>query len=277
MAATTPTLGLYKPGGGSSGLITPDETVDIDKLNANADLIDAEALSVRNRIAPLEDQDRQYRGPAASLAGRSGMRLGDTYQETDAGKRLWYYDGTNWITNEAGLFLIRPSSVEGGTVEPDGRVKFTGGLASLTVNGVFSPRFRDYVVEFLLNSPAGSGTSLQLTAGGTVYAGATYNSQRLTSVAAATTSSATASATSWPATAISGVYLAGQWWFTHPSHVGPKFFASDVTQATGTGYGRESGWVGSVDANLYDGFRLNITGQTFNGGDTPYLKVYGRA
>ena len=37
----TTRLGLYKPGGGSTGLITPDEVVDIDKLNSNSDKIDA--------------------------------------------------------------------------------------------------------------------------------------------------------------------------------------------------------------------------------------------
>lgn len=41
MATTTPRLGLYKPGGGSTGLITPDEAVDIDKINGNMDIIDA--------------------------------------------------------------------------------------------------------------------------------------------------------------------------------------------------------------------------------------------
>ena len=41
MPAYTPFLTLYKPGGGSTGLIVPDEVVDVDRLNANADLIDA--------------------------------------------------------------------------------------------------------------------------------------------------------------------------------------------------------------------------------------------
>lgn len=41
MGATTPKLALYKPGGGSTGLITPDESADIDKINGNMDLIDA--------------------------------------------------------------------------------------------------------------------------------------------------------------------------------------------------------------------------------------------
>jgi|TARA_R100000482_G_scaffold124710_2_gene78555 hypothetical protein len=45
MAETTSFLGLYKPGGGSTGTNTPDETVDIDKINNNMDLIDDWAQS----------------------------------------------------------------------------------------------------------------------------------------------------------------------------------------------------------------------------------------
>lgn len=41
MPAYTSVLGLYKPGGGSTGAITPDEPLDIDKINGNFDLIDA--------------------------------------------------------------------------------------------------------------------------------------------------------------------------------------------------------------------------------------------
>ena len=41
MSATTTKLRLYKPGGGSTGTITPDEVADIDKLNGNFDKIDA--------------------------------------------------------------------------------------------------------------------------------------------------------------------------------------------------------------------------------------------
>lgn len=47
MGAYTPRAGLYKPGGGSTGLILPDETVDIDKLNANFDIVDS-LLGARN-------------------------------------------------------------------------------------------------------------------------------------------------------------------------------------------------------------------------------------
>lgn len=41
MGIYTPRANLYKPGGGSTGLILPDETVDIDKINDNMTKIDA--------------------------------------------------------------------------------------------------------------------------------------------------------------------------------------------------------------------------------------------
>lgn len=40
MAQSTSKLALYKPGGGSYGTNTPDETADIDKLNDNFQKID---------------------------------------------------------------------------------------------------------------------------------------------------------------------------------------------------------------------------------------------
>lgn len=40
MSALTTRLQLYKPGGGLSGLITPDEIADIDRINSNFDTID---------------------------------------------------------------------------------------------------------------------------------------------------------------------------------------------------------------------------------------------
>lgn len=41
MGDLTTRLDLYKPGGGSTGLILPDEAADIDKINDNMDIIDA--------------------------------------------------------------------------------------------------------------------------------------------------------------------------------------------------------------------------------------------
>ncbi len=54
MPAFTPTLNLYKPGGGSTGVITPDEVADIDRLNQNFDAIDTWAAGVNSDLAGLK-------------------------------------------------------------------------------------------------------------------------------------------------------------------------------------------------------------------------------
>lgn len=69
MPASTPFLGLYKPGGGSSGLITPDEVVDIDRLNGNSDAIDQFALSTDTALKEL-----LKKGRTAVIAKRNGFQ-----------------------------------------------------------------------------------------------------------------------------------------------------------------------------------------------------------
>lgn len=51
MGQLTPNLSLYKPGGGSTGTITPDETADVDKaINDNLDKIDTWSVTVDEGI-----------------------------------------------------------------------------------------------------------------------------------------------------------------------------------------------------------------------------------
>lgn len=80
MPAYTSRLGLYKPGGGSSGNINPDEVVDIDKINDNMDKIDANigvaaVTSTTRPSAPFIDQ---------------------IISEKDTGL-LMRWDGTDWV------------------------------------------------------------------------------------------------------------------------------------------------------------------------------------
>lgn len=97
MSATTPYLNLYKPGGGSTGLIVPDEVVDVDRLNANSDLIDTWASDIGTKMAAQLTRGQQYRGLAANIGAVAAPLLGDTYQETDGSKWLWRHDGSNWF------------------------------------------------------------------------------------------------------------------------------------------------------------------------------------
>jgi hypothetical protein len=93
MPAYTPFLTLYKPGGGSTGLIVPDEVVDIDRLNANSDLIDAFAAGWGHAA----ERNHQLYGPAASRSAVTGMKRGDTYQESDGSFVIWRFDGVDWV------------------------------------------------------------------------------------------------------------------------------------------------------------------------------------
>lgn len=93
MSQTTPKLNLVKPGGGSTGLITPPDRVDIDVLNGNFDKIDDWAQEVGDRA----DRNFLFRGPAASIGLVSGMVSGDEYQETDSDRRRFQYNGSAWI------------------------------------------------------------------------------------------------------------------------------------------------------------------------------------
>lgn len=93
MPAYTPFLTLYKPGGGSTGLIVPDEVVDVDRLNANSDVIDAFAAGWGHAA----ERNHNFYGPAASRASISGMKSGDTYQESDGDRVLWEQtSGGSW-------------------------------------------------------------------------------------------------------------------------------------------------------------------------------------
>lgn len=119
MPESTPNLSLYLPGGGSTGLITPDEVADIDRLVENFRVIDDFAGTTDNRLDALETpRNRGFVGPAADKAGVTGMRRGDTYQETDGTyPNFFVYDGTSWKNRtRARAQLVSVTSVVDGTV-----------------------------------------------------------------------------------------------------------------------------------------------------------------
>lgn len=80
MPGFTSRLNLYKPGGGSSGVI-PDEVVDVDKINDNSDKIDA-AVGAPNFTSGTR--------PPAPFPGQ-------LIRETDT-RLLKQWDGATWLT-----------------------------------------------------------------------------------------------------------------------------------------------------------------------------------
>lgn len=109
-------LNLYLPGGGSTGTITPDEVVDIDRLNENFRQIDDFAESWG-----LSTSKRQgYYGPAAARNTITGMKRGDTYQESDGDFDMYVYDGAAWKNRTPGKMcgLTSSTSLTNGTTSP---------------------------------------------------------------------------------------------------------------------------------------------------------------
>lgn len=136
MSALTTFLGLYKPGGGSSGSITPDEVVDVDRLNNNSDLIDANAKSVDDKFTT----NRSTTGFVPAVTGTAQRNAlfpapaqGDRVHRLDLGYDQVYFALYNAGSNPGGM----PSA---GWDRFDARVRQSGESTGLStdVNGDIS-------------------------------------------------------------------------------------------------------------------------------------------
>lgn len=188
MSATTTRAGLYKAGGGLSGLNGTDETADIDKaVNDNLDKIDA-LLGLR----PVTSTTR----PGTPIDGQ-------LIYETDTKiVRFWRAATTTWerVTLPDGLVPIVPTSVDvvTGTSSQStpGAVNVVGVL-SARLNGVFTSVFDRYVVKVQLTRTAVVDLNLRLSAAGVNAAGADYGQSRRLSSGATVTGDVRRNTTEW--------------------------------------------------------------------------------
>jgi hypothetical protein len=141
MSALTTKLQLYKAGGGLSGLITPDEIADIDRINSNFDLIDANTgfrvvtsgtrpispydglpiletdtkkIAIWNNGAGVWQNPGSERGSGTdyviadlnSLAGITDQQAGDVVQILAAAGWMMVRNSANtaWVHGSAGYF-----------------------------------------------------------------------------------------------------------------------------------------------------------------------------
>lgn len=265
MAETTDFLELVLPGGGSTGLITPPDRVDIDVLNDNFRKINTWAKLIGER----EDRLFNFRGPASSIGSVAGMVRGDTYQETDGNFVFWRYDGANWVSNENGAYLIRPASVTNGVINADGSVTANGGAASLSLNGIFSSRFRRYRIDFNFKFAAASNFTMRLRNAGVDDSSANYGGQFHYASAATPGSVSNAGATLWgnfgPSTTSDRFF--GELTFVAPglSGSGENFMKSAYGIVSGV-FNQQvlsfSGFLGNKEANTFDGCTF-LSGSTF--------------
>jgi hypothetical protein len=265
---TTPTLALVKPGGGSTGLNTPPDRVDIDVLNGNADKIDAFAAGVGLPAA----RSTQFYGLAANI-GSVTPKVGDEYQESDGNKLLWRFDGANWVSGVGGMWMIRPASVAGTgvTINTDGSVAAVA-TSAISINGVFSAKYRRYriVADVVFGSDV--GWSLLLRAGDVNNVGAGAYRYGIISSNGVTAESTSAD---FPLANAGGAYWTFGIEISNPAdaaiRTGATWLANEMNTA-GTSSRTFSGGGVHGGTEAFDGFHLQSGA---NG--TGNIRIYGYA
>lgn len=247
----------------------PTDTAELDVLlNGQSNAIDAALTANVTSFVGTEAQ----RGSFPNALKRDGIR----YRATDT-KRDWLYEGGTWISADVGMYLITPSSVAGAIVQANGLIVPNNGVTSISVNGVFSSRFRDYIVKFGFNFSASTGLGVRLANSGVSEGSNLYNETGMV-VNGSVSGSTGANSSAWSGTPVIGGFQVGEFRFKAPAVTNfPKFFEATATIAPGQASGEVRGWLGSRDSTSFDGFQVTNGGGAGTFNNNSYMKVYGLA
>ena len=254
--ANTPTWSITYPT--TANQITPLAT----HFAALAESADA---AITAAVDQVNAGGAAFRGldAAKGAAGQEGR----TYYSTDT-NRTWFDDGTNWISADVGSYLVTPSSVTGGTVS-GGKVELTTGN-TVTVNGVFSSRFRSYRILLDATLSAVGGFTFLLTSGGTP-SNTSYYVQYIYASGTGLAASYAPNGASWSLATYSGLGHQHELLLTNPGSAVDTYYRSVDNVPTG-GFWTTAGF--HDQSTAYDGFRLTHTGTNFTSGQ---IAVYGLA
>lgn len=309
MAASTTRLGLYKPGGGSSGLIVPDEAADIDKINGNMDKLDDAAgaylcTSGTRPATPFSNQiiretDTKNVMIWSSAAGRWNPvgipyctgdanlatlfptpQPGDTVIRTDLGANVLqgYSSNGGWRLMDSGLIPCSVGSLVNGTSTTRGRVTITPGTLFVDIRGCFPTPLTSFLIKFIdVQSSIGATLTASLIAGTVVDTTANYNFQVQQTNASSVVAAAGAGATQWSVINTAVGRSSGEIRLEQPNTAAVTYGTTDAV-----------GFIGGVANNMvlskhgishnlaatYDGIRLAVGGGTFTAGA---VEIYGFA
>jgi len=274
MPSFTNRLDLYLPGGGSLDIGGADEVADVDKLNQNFQKIDAFADS----IGTTATRNQSYYGPAANRTGLTGLKKGDSYQESDGDRRFWQYDGSAWVSAENGMYIIWPSAVTGADVDPTGAITPSADTDLISFNTGSLARYR--AVRLLIGAEltVGAIPILRFKRSGTVLQAAdSYQNQRSSSNASTPVSAFTAS------TGINISYASQLSHFVDMTLINPGQ-ASTSKRWLGRGWSgttnpQDSSFAGNKSdtegLGVIDGFQLNTVGASMKAGKNSFIRIYG--
>lgn len=204
-------------------------------------------------------------GAFIPVAGTTGFRL-DTRQ-------MWAYDGSNWTLAQAGLVLIRPGAVTGGSLDAQGTV-LVGNTSSVRIDDAFSSRYRHYRAVVNLRAEQMSGLRLYWTSGGvdrtdsvyfTTFIAANNGTAPVTTSENGTTSSPLVAFASTLKSVVLDILNPG---------VAEVTLASGVISHFGGAFGTSSYGSNYENYAINDGFRIACTTGAFASGD---IKIYAYA
>lgn len=242
------------------------------------------ATSTNTALDNLDNGLMRYAGLDSARAALTAPKLkeGVQWYSTDT-DRTWFYDGSNWLSSDPAQYIVRPTSVVNGTIQADGTITATGGQNVISFNGVFSSRFRKYVVDFNINMPASNFFVVRLRNAGADYSSLQYNTEAIEAAGSGTAQATLNAALDYfpPINASNRTHW-GRIEFTLPGLAVPSMMKT-MLATIGSGQGGTPGStlktcrVETTEANTYDGFTLYVPGAatTFNSGS--WFKIYGIA
>lgn len=263
------------------GIWSPSDSDDwdltVDWAAQSVSIDDAITDAVGEAVAAVP---RDYR--IGTDTARLALTGGDLYEglrfRTTDTDRDWLYSGSAWLASDPGLYTVYPTSVSGGTIGADGSVSFSG-ASSISLNGIFSARFREYDIRWTITSrtvTGGTGVELlRLRAGGVDNSAAVYGWRRFVSSGLSILGAVNGTDTSFSSMASSGFTYS-----TKSIRVVGAFQANYTHIYNGNGI--ESDTVGSFEqivsyngehrsSTSFDGFSIVAPAGAYTGS----VRVYG--
>ena len=238
------------------GIWTPDDSDDWDLTVDWA----ANALSTDAAIDAVPQNALRGLTSAMPPAGQEGR----TFYATDT-NRDWRDDGTNWISNDGGMYLIRPTSVTGGTLLANGHVTPNAATTALSLNGVFSSRFRAYEIVFQLYTTAAAGRYFRFRNAGADNSTSNYFQRGIWQNVGTISTNDGNSLSYISVLAPDSTRGYGKIRVFNPQVPGAiKFAQGEVDAITPNSYHRFMGYLSNFDANTYDGFTISIQAGTYD-------------
>lgn len=254
------------------GRFSPGDSDDWDLTTDLAAMQVSNESATATAIAAIPAQPQNYRiGTNAQRLALTGAALfeGLKFYATDT-NRDWFYDGATWLPADPGTYLLRPSSVTGGTIATDGTVNLSSSNTVLQVNGVFSTRFRRYEVRGNITVPSNSYMAFQLSLNGSAVSSSTYAYQDIILNGTGAPASFNSTGTNFPIGRNLGAEHYVHVEVMNPGHPARTMISGDTSTYIA---GKTMGGGYLPNTTAYDGFALSAPGTTaISGGN---IAIYG--